>query len=91
VVDETLDSGGEEVFRDRYIAVPGLGLTRVELCVEARVEGGDDELRPSVFLTNPRFYSRRRSVLTREWKERRTTLQEEAFRERQLRAIGYVQ
>ena len=91
VVDETLDSGGEEVFRDRYIAVPGLGLTRVELCVEARVEGGDDELHPSVFLTNPRFYSRRRSVLTREWKERRTTLQEEAFRERQLRAIGYVQ
>ena len=40
VVDETLDSDGEEIFRDRYIAVPGLGLERVELCVDARVEGG---------------------------------------------------
>jgi hypothetical protein len=91
VVDETLDSDGEEIFRDRYIAVPGLGLERVELCVDARVEGGGEGLHPSVFMTNPRFYSRKRSVMTREWKERQATLQEEAFRERQLRAIGYVQ
>jgi len=96
VIDETLASDGEEIFRDRYIAVPGLGLKRVELCVEAwaeenGIEGNGAELHASVFMTNPRFYSRKRATLTREWKEKRMTLQEQALQERQLRAIGYVE
>ncbi len=93
VIDDTLSSTGDEIFRDRYAAVSGLGLKRAELCVEVRVSGSDDprSLHPSIFLTNPRFYSRKRAMLTREWKEKRLTLQEQTLRERQLRAIGYVE
>ena len=93
VVDETLTSSGEEIFRNRFVAVPGLGLHRVDLCVEAWVgERGDSaELHPSVFMTNPRFYSRKRAMLKRKWKEERISLQEQSLQERQLRAIGYVQ
>jgi hypothetical protein len=91
VIDEALSSTGDEIYRDRYVAVPGLGLQRVELCVNAWVEGDGGELHPSVFMTNPRFYSRKRALLTREWKENRLTLQEQTLQERQLHAIGYVQ
>jgi hypothetical protein len=75
------------------VAVPGFGLKRAELCIEARVEGGDGDgrLHPSVFMSNPRFYSRVRAQLTRKWKERQMSLQEQTLQERQLRAIGYVQ
>ncbi len=93
VIEETLRSTGDEVFRNRYAAVSGLGLQRVELCVDAWA--GDEavgaELHPSVFLTNPRFYSRPRAQLARRWKEERISLQEQSLQERQLRAIGYVQ
>ena len=75
------------------MAVPGFGLKRAELCIDAWIEGesGDGDLHPSVFMTNPRFYSRVRAQLTRKWKERRMSLQEQTLEERQLRAIGYVQ
>ena len=93
VIDETLSSTGDEIFRDRYAAVPGLGLQRVELCIDAWVgdEPGAGKLHPSVFLSNPRFYSRPRAQLARKWKEERISLQEQSLQERQLRAIGYVQ
>ena len=93
VIEETLDSSSEEIFLDRYLAVPGLGLKRVELCVEAWVDGSEasEPLPRSVFMTNPRFYSRKRAMLTRIWKERRISLQEQNLQERQLRAIGYVE
>ncbi len=93
VIDETIGSSSEEVFRDRYVAVPGLGLQRVELCVEAGVDGSDVSLplHRSVVMTNPRCSSRKRAMLTRKWKEWRIGLQEQDLRERQLRAIGYVQ
>jgi Arylsulfotransferase (ASST) len=91
VIDDTLRPTDEEIFRDRYAAVPGFGLKRAELCLEAWVEGEDGDLHPSVFMSNPRFYSRVRAQLTRKWKERRMSLQEQSLQERQLRAIGYVQ
>jgi len=93
VIRDSLRSTGEEIFRDRYVAVPGLGLQRVDLCVEAWVGEASDpaDLHPSVFMTNPRFYSRKRAMLTRKWKEERMSLQEQSLQERQLRAIGYVQ
>ena len=93
VIDETLSSTGDEIFRDRYAAVPGLGLQRVELCIDAWVgeESGDGKLHSSIFLSNPRFYSRPRAQLARKWKEERISLQEQSLQERQLRAIGYVQ
>lgn len=93
VIDDVLESRGDEVFRDRYAAVPGFGLRRAELCIEAWAEGGsgDGDLHPSVFMSNPRFYSRVRAKLTRKWKERRISLQEQTLQERQLRALGYVQ
>ena len=93
VVDDTLSSSADEIYRDRYIAVPGLGLERVELCVEGWVGESSDPhaLHPSVFMTNPRFYSRKRAMLTRRWKEERISHQEQTLQERQLRAIGYVQ
>lgn len=93
VIEDTLSSTGDEIFRDRYVAVPGFGLKRAELCIEAWIEGEseDGDLHPSVFMSNPRFYSRVRAQLTRKWKERRMSLQEQTLEERQLRAIGYVQ
>jgi hypothetical protein len=93
VIEDTVDSAGDDRFRDRYVAVPGLDLARVELCVEVRAGGttGEDGLHPSVVMTNPRFYSRKRSILTRKWKDERLGLQEQTLQERQLRAIGYVQ
>lgn len=93
VIEDTLHPTGEEIFRDRYAAVPGFGLRRAELCIDAWIEGpgGDGDLHPAVFMTNPRFYSRVRAQLTRRWKERQTSLQEQMLEERQLRAIGYVQ
>lgn len=92
-VDDAVSSSGEEIYRDRYVAVPGFGLKRAELCVEAWAEDGEPgvDLHRSVFMTNPRFYSRKRAHLTREWKERAATLQERTLQERQLEAIGYVQ
>ena len=51
----------------------------------------DEPLHPSIFLTNPRFYSQPRAQLARQWKERRLSLQEQSLQERQLRAIGYVE
>ncbi len=93
VIDETVSSTGDEIFHDRYVAVPGFDLKRVELCVDAWVEGADDEedLHRSVFMSNPRFYSRVRAQLTQQWKDERISLQEQTLQERQLRAIGYVQ
>jgi hypothetical protein len=93
VIDDTIESGGDEIFIDRYAAVPGFGLARAELCVEVIVEGHEpgEELHPSVFLTNPRFYSRTRAQLTRTWKDERISAREQAIQEQQLRAIGYVE
>ncbi len=93
VIEDTLPSTGEEIFRDRYVAVPGFGLRRAELCIEAWIEGEDEDgdLHRSVFMSNPRFYSRVRAQLTRKWKERRMSLQEQTLEQRQLHAIGYVQ
>jgi len=93
VIEETVSSTGDDVFRDRYVAVPGFDLKRVELCVEAWADGtaADDGLPPSVFVSNPRFYSRVRAQLTQKWKDERLSLQEQSLQERQLRAIGYVQ
>ena len=93
VIDETVSSTGDEIFHDRYVAVPGFDLKRAELCIEAWVEGADEgeALHRSVFMSNPRFYSRVRAQLTRKWKDERLSLQEQTLQERQLRAIGYVQ
>ncbi len=93
VIDDTISSTGDEIFYDRYVAVPGFDLKRAELCIEAWVDGTDDvePLHRSVFLSNPRFYSRVRAQLTRKWKDERLSLQEQTLQERQLRAIGYVQ
>jgi len=90
VIDKRMESGGDEVFRDQYAAVPGLGLRRVELCVAVEVSG-EEELHRSVFMTNPRFYSQPRAQQRRQWKDRRLSLQEQSLQERQLRAIGYVE
>lgn len=93
VIDGTMESGGDEVFRDQYAAVPGLGMKRVELCLAVEIPGGTEgeALHRSVFMTNPRFYSQPRAQLRRQWKDRRLSLQEQSLQERQLRAIGYVE
>jgi hypothetical protein len=80
-------------YRDVFVAVPGLGLQRVELCVDVAVPGqsADEKLHRSVILSNPRFYSQPRSQMNQRWKERRLSRKEQDFQERQLRAIGYVQ
>jgi hypothetical protein len=89
VINETVRSDEPEPFRDRYAAVPGLDLQRVELCLDVTAGPGDagEKLHPAVFLTNPRFYSQSRAQRVRSWKERRITEQER----RQLEAIGYIQ
>ena len=76
------------------LIIKGVGVAEdARRCVEAGVDGSDVSLplHRSVFMTNPRFYSRKRAMLTRKWKEWRIGLQEQDLRERQLRAIGYVQ
>jgi len=91
VIDETVDSAGPEPFRDRYVAVSGFGLQRIELCVEVGTHPTAETLHRSVFMTNPRSYSRQRSILVRGWREERVSEQEKDLQQRQLRAIGYVQ
>ena len=93
VIDETVLSTEEVPYRDVFVAVPGLGLQRVELCLDVAVPGQspDDKLHRSVILSNPRFYSQPRSQMNQRWKERRLSRKEQDFQERQLRAIGYVQ
>jgi hypothetical protein len=91
VVDDTIDSTSPEPFRDRYVAVSGFGLQRVELCIAVATDPTAEALHRSVFMTNPRSYSRRRSILVRGWREERLSEQEKDLQERQLRAIGYVQ
>jgi len=93
VINDTVSSSGDEVFHDRYVAVSGLGLKRVELCVEAWTDDrtGAKGLHRSVFMSNPRAYSRKRAKRVRGWKESRISLQEQTLQERQLRALGYVQ
>ncbi len=91
VVDDTIDSTSPEPFRDRYVAVSGFGLQRVELCIAVATDPTAEALHRSVFMTNPRSYSRRRSILVRGWREERLSEQERDLQERQLRAIGYVQ
>lgn len=93
VIDETIPSSEEKPFRDRFVAVPGLGLQRVELCLDVEVPGQvpGEKLHRSIILSNPRFYSQPRSQMNQRWKERRLSLKEQSFQERQLRAIGYVQ
>jgi hypothetical protein len=93
VIDETVLSTEEMPYRDVFVAVPGLGLQRVELCVDVAVPGqsADEKLHRSVILSNPRFYSQPRSQMNQRWKERRLSRKEQDFQERQLRAIGYVQ
>jgi hypothetical protein len=91
VLDATLTPEGDEIYRDRYIAVRGFGLQRVDLCVAVEAGEPGEPLHPSVFLTNPRAYSRQRSILVREWRERELSRREQSLRQRQLEAIGYVQ
>lgn len=86
VVDDALDSAVEPRFRDRYVAVSGLGLRWVELCVEAEL--GDSG---AAFITNPRAYSRKRAQRVREWEQASTSAREATLQQRQLEALGYVQ
>lgn len=91
VLDATLTPDGDELYRDRYIAVTGFGMARIELCVEVTAGSPDEPLHHSVFLTNPRAYSRRRSILVRSWRERELGRREQSLQQRQLEALGYVQ
>jgi hypothetical protein len=86
VVDETIRTTDQTVFFDRYVAVSGLGLREVELCIASELGDGG-----AAFMTNPRAYSRKRAKLVREWKEESLSLIEATLQERQLQAIGYVQ
>ena len=93
VIDEVVRSSGDEVFIEKYVAVPGLGYRRVELCVDVRNEdfAGETLTHRSISIENPSFYSQRRAMMVREWNQGREDLQNQEFEERQLRAIGYVQ
>jgi hypothetical protein len=91
LVDETVRATGDvKRYRDRYLALEGLGLERVELCVDVETrEAGS--LHPSIFVSNPRAYSQARAELTKEWNEDRISQRERSLEERQLRALGYIQ
>jgi hypothetical protein len=93
LVDETIDSTAGKRHRDKYLELPGLGLRRVELCLDIRVGDGaaGDELHPSIFLSNPRTFSQSRGQLLKSWNATLATQREQDLEERQLRALGYVQ
>jgi hypothetical protein len=93
LVDDTLDSTEETLYRDRRIELTGLDSQRVEICVDVWSEKSNEEdgLHRSVFLTNPTTSSRKRAQLTGKWKKERRSLREQTLEERQLRALGYVQ
>lgn len=93
LIDETVSSVEDPPFRDRYLPAAGLGLRRVELCIDVGVvgDGGSQPLHRSIFLTNPRFYSRLRVRQHRGWREQRRSRQQTEIERRQLEAIGYVE
>jgi hypothetical protein len=93
LVDETMRSGDAEPWRQRWIPLPGLDLTRVELCLELATRGsnGSDPERPAAVIENPRVWAGDRPTLPRQWTEEQLGEQEQRLREEQLRAIGYIQ
>lgn len=91
LVDETVESSAEKVYRDRYLPLGRLGSKRVEVCIDVRAGDDDGELHPSIFMSNPRTFSRLRAERTKEWDRERLSQQEQSLEERQLKALGYVQ
>lgn len=93
LVDETVSSTEEKIYRDKYIPLKGLGLHHVEVCIDAW--SGDDresvELQPSIFMSNPRTYAQQRAMLAKSWDRQRISAQEQSLEEQQLKALGYVQ
>lgn len=93
LVNDTVSSTAEKVYRDKYIPLPGLGLHHVEVCIDAW--SGDDRddgrLHASIFISNPRSYAKQRAELAKSWDRERISAQEQSLEEQQLKALGYVQ
>jgi hypothetical protein len=79
LVDDTVRGGDPEPWRQRWISLPALDLTRVELCLELATAGsnGSDPERPAAVIENPRVWAGDRPKLPRRWTEEQLGEQEQ--------------
>jgi hypothetical protein len=89
---DTMASTDTSLWRAHWSPVPFRGYRRVEMCLDIEGDGGfpPDRVRDVAVVDNPRIYSRFNPSLSREFRDRELTQQEKDLRERQLRALGYV-
>lgn len=93
LVDDTVTGDGPEPWRQRWIPLPGLDFTRVEMCLELATPGGNgsDPERPAAVIEAPRVLAGDRPTLPQRPAGEQLSEQERRLREEQLRAIGYIQ
>jgi hypothetical protein len=92
LADETVSSSDEVLWRERWLPVRWPAYQRIEMCLHVEIEG---DLKPSrarniATVQNPRIYTGDRPSLSKEFRERELTHQEQALRERQLKELGYI-
>jgi len=93
VVDDTVTGDDSEPWRQRWIPLPGLDFTRVEMCLELATPrgNGSNPERPAAVIEVPRVLAGDRPTLPQRPAGEQLSEQERRLREEQLRAIGYIQ
>lgn len=89
MVDDTVKSSAEELWRRRLVHIGRMSFQRVEMCLSVATEGGFLGERQAVVWGVPRIRSKAQHP-TAERPSRRVTAEEEKVRRQQLEALGYV-
>jgi hypothetical protein len=89
LLDRSLNSDSESLWRGRDIPLGRFGFKRVTMCVSTEAEGDVEDPFRVVAWGNPLIHSKVQHP-EEERKDERITEQERKLREQQLRALGYV-
>jgi len=89
IVDETIDSGSEELWMRRRVSLGTFAYEQVEMCIATDIEGEAEDLLELAVWANPVVRSKSlRPPRLRPMHQ--ITEQEHRLREQQLKALGYV-
>jgi hypothetical protein len=90
LMDVTVDSNDDKLWRRRTINLERYELQRLTMCLAASVEGAAGDGEPAAAWVSPSIVSRRER-LARMSRQQRITEQERRVREQNLKALGYVE
>jgi outer membrane protein assembly factor BamB len=93
LLDDTVESISGQSWRDHYLPVQAPAYKRVELCIDIETGGAMDSAaaRKAAVVENPLVFCGDQPSLPQGFYGGTLTVKEMALRERQLRALGYIE